>query len=262
MCCFCRLFNLGYFNKAEKIYVNWDGASDNVNYTCLYALIHFLLCAEKEGWPLKQFVILRMPVGHTHVLLDAAWGMLSRMIYGTQSRGDARRDVLDWLQLQQCCSTAYGDRYEGFEHIRGCYNFDEFVASYRSPSVDAGISTHYAIELSVSDGVIMARSKDDICPETPWSTARQLFPPVLAPGTSVISPSAVPTTCELQPWKNGDKVHSHTLTRRTSNTHTSHTHTSQVRKDLRKFYEKRMSHRVTHIPDDVAQGMFAGTLDA
>ena len=71
--CLHRLFALGYFNQAEKIYINWDGAHDNVNYTCLYGLVHFLLCAEEEGWPLKKIVVLRMPVGHTHVLLDAAW---------------------------------------------------------------------------------------------------------------------------------------------------------------------------------------------
>ena len=56
----------------------------------------------------------------------------------------------------------YGDRLEVFQQIRGCYDFDEFVSLYRSNSVDAGISTHYAIEFSVKDGVVMARSKEDI----------------------------------------------------------------------------------------------------
>ena len=45
--CTYRLFNLGYFDQARKVYINWDGSHDNINYTCLYALVHFLLCAEK-----------------------------------------------------------------------------------------------------------------------------------------------------------------------------------------------------------------------
>ena len=121
------------------MYINWDGASDNVNYTCLYALVHFLLCAEKEGWPLKKFVVLRLPVGHTHVLLDAAFGLLSQYIYGSHSRGDPRRDVLDWDQLNQCLQKVYKDRFEGMDHVEGVYDFDEFVGDYRPASADAGV---------------------------------------------------------------------------------------------------------------------------
>ena len=119
------------------------------------------------------------------------------------------------------------------------YNFDDFVASYRSPAADAGISTHYAIELEVKEGVVMARSKKDICPETPWSSTSQLFPPVVTPRTRCHAPTDAPTICELQPWKNVDKI----------------------RADLTKFYGKKLSYRVTHIPDDVAEGMFACMLD-
>ena len=121
------------------MYINYDGSHDNVNYTCVYMFIHFLLCAEKSGWPLKKFVILRLPVGHTHVLLDAAWGLLAQFIYGILSRGDARLDILDWNQLEKACHTVYQKRLKVFEHIQGCFDFDEFVSSYRAPSVDTGI---------------------------------------------------------------------------------------------------------------------------
>ena len=133
-----RLFNLGYFDQAQKVYVNWDGSHDNIAYTALYSLVHFLLCAEKAGWPLRKFVVLRLPVGHTHVLLDAAFGLLSQYIYGKFSRGDARRDVLDWQQLHQCCKNAFGDRLEVFEHIQGVFDFDAFVKHYRPKSDDRG----------------------------------------------------------------------------------------------------------------------------
>ena len=82
-----RIFNLGYLDEAKECYINWDGSHDNVNYTCIYTLMHFLLCAEREGWPLRKFVVLRLQVGHTHILLDAAWALLSKLLYGVKSRG-------------------------------------------------------------------------------------------------------------------------------------------------------------------------------
>ena len=34
------LFNKRMFDKAEEIYINWDGSADNVNYTCLFGFVH------------------------------------------------------------------------------------------------------------------------------------------------------------------------------------------------------------------------------
>ena len=224
---------MGYFDEAKKIYVNWDGAHDNVNYTCVYTLIHFLVCAESAGWPLREFVILRLPVGHTHVLLDAAWGILSLFIYGRHSRGDARRDVLDWQQLYNACDTAFGPRLEIFEHLQGCFDFDTFVRSYRPPAADAGLSKHYAVHLRVEDGVVYARSRPDIDPVTPWSQPVQLFPPKLAPRTQPHAHTVSPGAAPLQEWKLQDKV----------------------QRDLRKFYSGKMRYKTCDIPDDVKEGM-------
>ena len=57
-----RLFNLGFFDEATDIYINWDGARDNANYTCLYTLCHFLVAAEEMGWPLRTITVLRLQV--------------------------------------------------------------------------------------------------------------------------------------------------------------------------------------------------------
>lgn len=135
-----RAFNLGYFDEAKEVYVNWDGSHDNVNYTCLYSLIHFLLCAEAEGWPLRKFTILRLQVGHTHILLDAVWSHMSQVLYGTRSRGGARRDMLCFDALEQLCRTALKNRLKHYEYLRGCYNFDSFVRGYRPPAADATAS--------------------------------------------------------------------------------------------------------------------------
>ena len=44
-----RLFMLGYFNAAVDVYINFDGASDNVCYTVVYAVAHLLVCASRAG---------------------------------------------------------------------------------------------------------------------------------------------------------------------------------------------------------------------
>ena len=59
------LFNKRRFDRAEELYINWDGASDNINYTCIYSLTYLLVCAEKEGWPLHLIDLLRYISGHT-----------------------------------------------------------------------------------------------------------------------------------------------------------------------------------------------------
>ena len=131
-----RCFNLGYFDEAEQVYINWDGSHDNVNYTCVYSLIHILLCAEAEGWPLRKVTILRLQVGHTHILLDAVWSLLSQLLYGTHSRGDARRDMLCFDALEQLCRTALKARLKHYEYLRGCWDFDSFVRGYRPEAAD------------------------------------------------------------------------------------------------------------------------------
>ena len=135
-----RAFNLGYFDEAKEVYINWDGSHDNVNYTCVYSLIHFLLCAESAGWALRKFTIIRLQVGHTHILLDAVWSQLSQLLYGTHSRGDARRDMLCFDALEKLCKTALKKRLTHFEYLRGCFNFDTFVEGYRPQAADTTAS--------------------------------------------------------------------------------------------------------------------------
>ena len=69
-------------------------------------------------------------VGHTHDLLDASWGNLSLYVYGPHSRGDSRRDILDWDQLDVALKTAFNARLKHVEHIQGTYDWDSFVAPY------------------------------------------------------------------------------------------------------------------------------------
>jgi len=91
-----RLLDSGEFRHCSDLWINVDGAGDNINYTLYYVLVHILLCAKKSGWPLKRIHLLRMRVGHTHNDLDATFALLSKHVYGKHSRGDSRKNILSF----------------------------------------------------------------------------------------------------------------------------------------------------------------------
>lgn len=99
----CRLFGLGLFSACTDIYINFDGAGDNVCYTVVYALVHLLLSARKSGWPLKRIHLLRFKVGHTHNQLDATFGVLSRYVYGKMSKGDSIKNIFSFTGFRKVC---------------------------------------------------------------------------------------------------------------------------------------------------------------
>lgn len=87
------------FGSCTDVYINVDGSGDNVNYTVMYALVHFLLCAHAKKMKLTRIHFLRMKVGHTHNDLDAAFALLSKLVYGKHSRGDPRKDLLSFQKF-------------------------------------------------------------------------------------------------------------------------------------------------------------------
>ena len=79
-------------SNTTDMYINFDGASDNICYAVMYGLAHFLHCAATSGWRLKRIHVLRFHVGHTHNTLDSTFGVLSRHVYG--KHGTTARDLL------------------------------------------------------------------------------------------------------------------------------------------------------------------------
>lgn len=193
------LFNKRMFDKAVEVNINWDGSADNVNYTTLFGFVHLLLCAEREGWPLRAIQIYRFLVGHTHDELDATFGEASQQTYGTHSRGDSRRDILGFKSLHDFFHTCFGDRLKAFEHLQGSWDWDEFVRSYKSKAV-TGIQKHFAMSLQVRDGVVTYRHKDRCNALAVWSPPKVIFPPpnrprmlrVVSPNPPTIPPPIAP----------------------------------------------------------------------
>ena len=90
-------------SEVTDLWMNVDGAGDNINYTLYYFLTHILLKAKEKDWPLKRIHILRMKVGHTHCELDATFAALSKFVYGKHSRGDSRKNILSLSSFKEVC---------------------------------------------------------------------------------------------------------------------------------------------------------------
>lgn len=89
-----RLIDKLDLTDVTDLWINIDGAGDNINYTLYYVLAHILLKAKEKGWSLKRIHLLRMKVGHTHCDLDATFAALSKHVYGKHARGDSRKNLL------------------------------------------------------------------------------------------------------------------------------------------------------------------------
>ena len=56
------MFKRPSVRRATDLYINFDGASDNICYHVFYGLAWMLLCAHKAGWPLERIHVLRFQV--------------------------------------------------------------------------------------------------------------------------------------------------------------------------------------------------------
>ena len=103
-----RMLKTGAFRDCKDLWINVDGAGDNICYTLYYYVIsHILLCARKHGWSMERVHLLRMKVGHTHNELDATFAILSQHVYGKNSRGDARKNILSLAGFKEVCVHTY-----------------------------------------------------------------------------------------------------------------------------------------------------------
>lgn len=57
-----HMFNRDDVRQATDVYINVDGASDNICYHFVYGLAHLLRCAVGAAWPLRCIHILRFKV--------------------------------------------------------------------------------------------------------------------------------------------------------------------------------------------------------
>jgi len=230
-----RMFNTGEFDECTDLYINIDGAGDNVCYTVLYMLVHILLCASAKKWKLRRIHLLRMKVGHTHNELDATFGVLSRHVYGKHARGDSRKNILSFAAFKGMCTGVYKDRLVLLEAIQQVYDYDTFLKNYRPRKADAGIKHHFAIDFEVRDAGVYVRSKAAIGAKTPWNDWVQMYPSLMdIRPHQPHAPDVCPPTLPNKHWDDFD---------------------TRVVPTLKKFYNGGMKHGISIPLDDKTEMM-------
>ena len=112
-------------SNVADLYINFDGASDNICYTVLYGIAHYLRCARANGWSLRRIHILQFIVGHTHNILDSTFGVLSRHVYG--KHGTTARDLISFSGFDNVCKDVFAAQLRDIVDIRGFFDFNTFL---------------------------------------------------------------------------------------------------------------------------------------
>ena len=132
-----------------------------------------------------------------------------RDVYGKNSKGDSRKDVLSFTAYRKLAEQVYRDRLIHFEHIRGTYDFDTFLKSYRPKKADTDIKKHFAWDLEVRDvegsDCVFTRTKQAMGAKTKWNEYVQCYPSLLdfLPPTPH-PPTTVPPPAPLKDWDEFD----------------------------------------------------------
>lgn len=64
-------FKTPQVQRATDVYINFDGASDNICYHVFYGIAYFLYAARQAGWPLQRIYILRFKVIALDILMHS-----------------------------------------------------------------------------------------------------------------------------------------------------------------------------------------------
>lgn len=172
----CYLLFYGIFDNTHKLYIQWDGASDNVNTTNFYFLAWLLMVAGSLGLKLATIVISRLEVGHTHFDVDAFHGILSKFLYGCVKTNDCRRSIHTVRSFKEHMSQCYPS-LTAFVDVKRCWDFDEFVREM-SESGLPNVSKLMMIELSYRNGAVHIRTKPRMVRDekVSWENSRQFYP--------------------------------------------------------------------------------------
>ena len=199
------------YGKSE-VYIQWDGASENVAKTNLRFFIWLLLYAEHHNLPLLTITVCRLLVGHTHFDVDQRHSVLSRSILGRLGPADQGRKELHSLSAYKRLVEKTHKDLVFFSECTSNYDFDEWLAGMES-KLEPGLSTHLQYQLRrANGGVIMARSKPRMSAHVSYSPWFQIWPPEESAwssrGRQPSAPSfdSSPSACPAQNWKNYKEV--------------------------------------------------------
>lgn len=138
----CHLFAAGIFDNTRRLYIQWDGARDNVNITNFYFLTWVLMVAGSLGLHLNSIVVSRSEVGHTHFDVDAFHAVLSKYLYGCVKTNDSRRSIHTVRAFKEHMYACYPS-LAAFIDVHRSWDFDEFIREMTTPG-QSQINNMYA----------------------------------------------------------------------------------------------------------------------
>jgi hypothetical protein len=210
--CFMLLLSFGYLDSCSQLLIQWDGASDNINLTCIYFFSWLLLAAQKCGIKLCLVRMSRMFPGHTKFDVDQHWSVLSQYLYGNKRQGNRHRDIYTIDSFEQHCRKAHSD-LDKYVLLHHCHDWDTYLNSMRAGGdVDKDLQQTFVVELSTSSaeadaGQVFVRKKHRMGKSVAWSPKTQFYPHVEANAVQALpADDAVPEMADFKSWDLSSKA--------------------------------------------------------
>ena len=174
----CVHAHMACVHAAQELYIQIDGASDNVNFTNVYFFCWFLITMSSYGYPLYTIHLCRLMVGHTHNDVD------QRHSLSTQSRDRDEPNLWSFTSFKRWLMNVHKNELklflELFCDIHRVYDFTTFVSEMKHDA-DVKVSTWMHVQLQVcSNGAnrtVWSRSKPRMGNTVPWDSWSQYYPP-------------------------------------------------------------------------------------
>lgn len=186
----------------QELFLQIDGASDNVNFANLHFFVWFLLVMHHFGYPLYTIHLCRLMVGHTHNDVD------QRHSLSTASREAENPDLWSFTSFEKWLKNVHRHELKGFYDIHKVYDFKSFLGEMRHDA-DEKVSTWMHTQLEVrANGTVWARSKPRMGNKVSWDAWCQYYPPPPPSDHANTCPgfTATATPAPNKQWKDGPKV--------------------------------------------------------
>ena len=163
------MYQRGDFDDKVELRIQWDGASDNVSYTCFYFFLFLLVHRDELGLTsLKRIVANRLPVGHTHADIDQMFSVFSQYMFG---RGGRRREARRFDTVEEFMSgfaECHKTNLASSQRFALAQNWDTYLSSFRTDGFTFGLQEAKCYDLVRAEGKVAVRVKASMADA--WST--------------------------------------------------------------------------------------------
>ena len=175
-----QLVAWGVLKGKKRLYLQIDGASDNVAYTALYFAVWLLLMSQQRRFGdllvLEEIRLSRLPVGHTHIDIDQVFSVLSRWIWGTRTNQHLPDDVFMPAEFEKVIALAHKNLKKVYT-LGAAFDFDALFEPCKCPETDKKIKNFHVFELKADTkrpGKVFMRTKDMMnTPDEDWKLFRE-----------------------------------------------------------------------------------------